>query len=264
MKYKLRLMKLIFLLLCVTFGRAKSAKEYVVNGENAKIGERPFQISLQEGSSHFCGGSIINKNYVLTASHCVSLLKDDAVSNIRIVAGTILHKKPGSVHKIEKIIMHEGYNPSDSYRNDIALIKVVEPFKFSVETRPVPLPKQHESTRPGSRATLSGWGYLHLNGGIPDILQKVNIVVADQNKCREAIDSAERGFTIYPTNICAFNPRRRQGQCSGDSGGPLTVDGKLVGVVSWSYKDSDCASTIYPGVYTRVAEYVDWINKNTQ
>lgn len=49
----------------------------------------------------------------------------------------------------------------------------------------------------------------------------------------------------------------------GDSGGPLTVDGKLTGVVSWSIKDPDCASTKYPGVYTRVSEFVDWIHKHT-
>lgn len=69
---------------------------------------------------------------------------------------------------------------------------------------------------------------------------------------------------IYPTHLCAYNPNLRRGHCSGDSGGPLTIGMKLIGIVSWSVKDPYCASTHFPNVYTRVSEYIDWIYENAQ
>ncbi|KAL0111983.1 hypothetical protein PUN28_013307 [Cardiocondyla obscurior] len=67
------------------------------------------------------------------------------------------------------------------------------------------------------------------------------------------------GYNVYSTQVCAYDPSVEKGSCHGDSGGPLTVGGKLVGLVSWA---NGCASTSYPTVYTRVVSYLDWIKVN--
>lgn len=60
-------------------------------------------------------------------------------------------------------------------------------------------------------------------------------------------------------HICGGVDEGGKGQCSGDSGGPLIHDNKQVGIVSWSIKP--CTVAPYPGVYCKVANYIDWIQK---
>ncbi|KDR18614.1 Kallikrein-14 [Zootermopsis nevadensis] len=87
-------------------------------------------------------------------------------------------------------------------------------------------------------------------------LQKVNITVYSDADCQSVHDN-----TVHDTNICAGVPEGGKGQCSGDSGGPLIANGHQVGIVSWSVKP--CTVAPYPGVYTEIAHYVDWIRENT-
>lgn len=91
------------------------------------------------------------------------------------------------------------------------------------------------------------------DGPIPANLQKVDYYIVSDTDC----DRYHNGG-IHPSHICAAIPEGGKGQCSGDSGGPLLVNGKQVGIVSWSVKP--CAIAPYPGVLTEVAYYIDWIN----
>ncbi|XP_031838671.1 chymotrypsin-2-like [Nomia melanderi] len=228
----------------------------IVNGENAKAGEIPYQVSLQnKGSSfHFCGGSVLNENYVITASHCVS---GKTASQIKVVAGTIDLSKPGSEHNVLKIIMHEKYNSLDSWINDIALLKVEKPFVKSKLISFVPLVSENDVVNPNEVATVSGWGRLRQGGPTTIHLQRVNILIANQEYC--TLMYKKHGYKIYDSHVCAYDPSVEKGSCNGDSGGPLMVKGKLVGLVSWAM---GCALTDYPTVYTRVASHLDWIKKN--
>ncbi|XP_003426198.1 mite allergen Der f 3-like [Nasonia vitripennis] len=240
-------------LLALSQGRLLNPR--IVNGIDAKQGEIPFQVSLQRYGSHFCGGSVLNENYVVTAAHCLQGSPPDGIS---IVVGTLEYKKPGQTREAVKITIHERFSPANSYSNDVALIKINTPFKFNKLVQPVPLPDLHTKIATNSTAVVSGWGRLGgANGGIPDTLKKAQIWVADPDYCREVMK--KQGMIIHPTQICANDPTTRRGQCNGDSGGPLIVNGKLTGIVSWSIKDPYCASTEYPGVYTRVPEFIDWI-----
>ncbi|KAF7396675.1 hypothetical protein HZH66_007537 [Vespula vulgaris] len=203
----------------------------IVNGVDAKPGEIPYQISLQMKLSnfHFCGGSILNKNYVITAAHCV-LTKSK--NNIQVVAGTnYLNDEKSSIHNVKNIIIHENYSPSDSWKNDIALLEVVEPFSETKLISFINLPTSHDVINANDRAVISGWGRLWMN------------------------------YNIHDSHICAYDPESPRGSCHGDSGGPLTVNGKLVGLVSWA---KACALTDYPTVYTRVSEFKDWIKTHTE
>ncbi|XP_011706676.1 PREDICTED: trypsin-1-like [Wasmannia auropunctata] len=231
----------------------------IVNGKDAKEGEIPYQVSIQRKNSnfHFCGGSILNDKYVITAAHCV---EHEYLKNIKVVAATINlnQNNSKSEHNVIKIIVHEGYHASQtSIVNDIALLKVQTPFIKSVTVRPIPLPPRGHVVKANDVAVVSGWGRLWKGGPTTTKLQRVNILIVGQDNCWNIY--ARKGLNIYPTHVCAHDSSANKGICFGDSGGPLTVDGKLVGLVSWSI---DCANTAYPGVYTRVVSYLDWIAAN--
>ncbi|XP_043277368.1 trypsin-1-like [Venturia canescens] len=225
----------------------------IVNGQDAQEGEFPYQVSLQTMRSfHFCGGSVLNKNYVLTAAHCVH---GKSPSEIKVIAGTTDLEDPQATHYAVKITVHAEYNKHDSWVNDIALIKVDTDFHYSKTVANVVLPIQGFSVPEDSIATVTGWGRLGQGGQSPTVLQRADILIASQQYCSKVYSNS--GLNIYSTHICARDPNVETGACNGDSGGPLTVDGQLAGIVSWS---RGCALTKYPTVYTRVAEYVDWIN----
>lgn len=230
--------------------------ERIVNGEDAQPGEIPYQVSLQtsDSSFHFCGGSVLNTNYVITAAHCV---EGKHAYEIKVVAGTIDYYKPGSSHAVQEIIVHEQYNPSDSWKNDIALLKVKTPFVKSAHLDFVPLPSEGDYAKGNSVAVVSGWGRLWSGGATTNKLQRVNIMIAEQKYCKDMYDKMY--YNIYETQVCAYDPISEKGSCNGDSGGPLTVDGKLAGLVSWA---RDCALVDYPTVYTRVTSYLSWIQQH--
>ncbi|XP_077256105.1 trypsin-1-like isoform X3 [Temnothorax americanus] len=229
----------------------------IVNGENAKVGEIPYQISLQDkySSFHFCGGSILSDKYVITAAHCV---EGKRANGIKVVAATInLTSQEKSQHEVERIVIHENYRPANSWLNDIALLEVKTPFVKSNKVGHVPLPPKGHTVKANDVAVVSGWGRLWQGGPTTTKLQRVNILIADQEYCRYMYSNM--GYNVYPTQVCAHHPETEKGSCHGDSGGPLTVGGKLVGLVSWA---NGCASTSYPTVYTRVVSYLDWIKAN--
>ncbi|XP_063983900.1 chymotrypsin-2-like [Diachasmimorpha longicaudata] len=227
----------------------------IVNGVDVGVGEIPYQVSLQQkgNSFHFCGGSILNKKYVITAAHCV---KGTSAASIKVVSATVKLSEPVTTHLVEKIIVHEKYDASDSWKNDIALLRVKGNFVVSSTLNFVPMPSPGMAVPADSPAIVSGWGNLRQGGPSPNHLQKAKILIADQKYCKKRYAP---GNTVHDTHICAHDPVEETGSCNGDSGGPLTVRGKLVGLVSWAM---GCAMTNYPTVYTRVPEFLDWIQEH--
>ncbi|OXU21822.1 hypothetical protein TSAR_003377 [Trichomalopsis sarcophagae] len=131
------------------------------------------QVSLQKDGSHFCGGSILNEIYVVTAAHCVRKSSPSAIS---IVVGTLEYRKPGQIRQGVKITMHEGFSPPNSFTNDVALIKISHPFEFNKLVQPVTLPDSHTKIDTNSTAVVSGWGRLGgATGGISNTLKKAQI-----------------------------------------------------------------------------------------
>ncbi|XP_034486952.1 chymotrypsin-2-like [Drosophila innubila] len=231
----------------------------VVNGTDARVENYPFVISLRGSTgSHSCGGSIISQQFVMTAAHCTDGRRPDQLS-VQYGVTDISAKGPNVVG-VKRIIQHEAYNPYNNYANDIALIQVAVPFEFDYKTvAPVQLPALNFATpqlAEGGAGELIGWGLNATGGKVQTTLQQVPLKVYSDEEC----SLRHRGATDPRYHICGGVDEGGKGQCSGDSGGPLLFNGQQVGIVSWSIKP--CAVAPYPGVYCRVASYIDWIQKN--
>ncbi|XP_012146828.2 trypsin-1 [Megachile rotundata] len=225
----------------------------IVGGEPATIYEAPYQVSLQYNGRHFCGGSIIAANWVLTAGHCVVY----SASSMTVRAGSTNVNSGGSVHHVQQVIRHNNYR-TDSHgipNNDVALFRVSEPFKFDNSRQPAKLYQGQSSSLAGKYGLITGWG--KTNSGTPTVLNKVRVPLLRKSEC----DSSYRNYGGIPAGqICAGFNAGGKDSCQGDSGGPLYVDGSLAGIVSWGY---GCGTPKYPGVYTDVATYRQWIRQNS-
>ncbi|XP_017786819.1 PREDICTED: trypsin-3-like, partial [Nicrophorus vespilloides] len=225
----------------------------IVNGTQAQPGEIPYIVSLSFYGSHLCGASILDSTHILTAAHCVESRPPNVFS---IHYGDlILNSSSKKIIKVKEIHVHPGYDPSKFYISDIAVLTLASEIPFDDNTQPVSLPEQSSKTPGNEEAVLAGWGLKSAQGDPAGSLQRVDIICYTDENCEAAI----AGNTNRQFHICAGVPGGRKGQCSGDSGGPLTVNGVQIGVVSWSFMP--CAMKGYPEVFARIANYVDWIKE---
>ncbi|XP_059474203.1 trypsin-1-like [Neocloeon triangulifer] len=226
----------------------------IIGGGNADQGEYPSQLTLQYLVWHICGASIISETFVLTASHCVDGLSA-AVLSVR--SGSV-NLSEGTRHQVTRVIMHENFDALDSFNNDIAILEVEPPFVYGPYVQPIALPNQGDEPAVGTAATVIGWGQIEDGGALSAELKELVVEIRDQKLCQTVYNGI--GYDVYPGQICADFPDGNIGACNGDSGGPLFVDGVVVGLVSWS---DGCAIPGYPTVYNRVAYYRNWITQQT-
>merc|ERR1711862_166636 len=146
---------------------------------------------------------------------------------------------------------------TNTISNDISLLKFEAPLTMNDFVQGIALPEAgHTAT---GDCIVSGWGTLSEGGATPDVLQKVAVPVVTDDECRDAYGASQ----IEDSMICAGVQAGGKDSCQGDSGGPFACDDTgsryLAGVVSWGY---GCARPNFPGVYTEVSYFVDWINTN--
>lgn len=146
--------------------------------------------------------------------------------------------------------------------NDIAVFKVKPLFNFDRTRRPIELFEEDAQAKAGAISVVTGWGCTQSQcKEYPDQLKKVTLPIISKSVCKKAYKKLVG--TIPEGQICAgYMGVGDRSSCTGDSGGPLTIGGKLAGIVSWSHED--CANPKYPAVYTEIAYYRDWIRKNTK
>ncbi|KAF2882710.1 hypothetical protein ILUMI_23443 [Ignelater luminosus] len=227
----------------------------VVNGTDAKEGEIPWIISLKYFGSHNCGGSIIDATHILTAAHCV---EGTSPSYLSIQYGVLKISSSNNIIQVTKVKVHESYSPWLNYANDVAVLTLSSPISFGDNVHPVALPQQGAKPPGGDTGVLAGWGYDKTGGGVMEHLQRVDLIIYTDEDC-----SSAHGTDVDSRyHLCGGVPEGGKGQCSGDSGGPLTHNGEQHGVVSWSVKP--CTIKGYPGVYARVVSYVDWIEQQVR
>lgn len=224
--------------------------EKIVGGVQAVKGEFPFIVSLKSSyGSHFCGGSLIKKNWVLTAAHCVEggYLKGVTIG---------LHNQADTVgvekFTVLQIVKHPGWD-TNTMDNDFALVQLSADSKFA----PIAL-NDKEITSVVDFVT-AGWGTTSEGGGVSKILMKVTVPFVNKETCSAAYDG------ITDSMLCAGYKEGGKDSCQGDSGGPLIVGSgasmKLAGVVSWG---EGCARPNKYGVYSKVNGALEWINKTAK
>lgn len=231
----------------------------IVGGTNAKPHSIPYQASIQKWSQHFCGGSILSNVWVLTAGHC----HYDDIENIRVIGGAHdLRKKNGNEQEREVAVFvkHEDY-PGGTEPNDIAIIKLAEPFDLNEYVQQIGLMSGGSATGKG---LASGWGTNVADDPNPKpypVLQKAVLEIHSFEKCHKLWP----GDSFTEKQICA-GPINSDvpAVCSGDSGGPIVItsDGNklLAGVASWA--SVPCGKA--PGVFTFVPSFIDWIQEQIE
>ncbi|XP_012271642.1 mite allergen Eur m 3 [Orussus abietinus] len=226
--------------------------------EDDRTPEVPYQVSLQlaRRSLHFCGGGALGDKWVITAAHCVDELVNN-VTLVKVVADTRDLRLPGSTHYVKRIIIHKDYDPTDSWRNDIALLELVEGFKDKGPLDYAKLPNPGQELLAGELAFSVGWSRPFKESNRLTRMQGIDVEIVSREDCAKSY--AVFGLGIYDTQICAYTPNHRKESCNGDSGGPLVANSELVGLVSWAY---GCGDRNFPTVYTRVSEYLTWIAAN--
>nr|XP_002709380.1 plasma kallikrein [Oryctolagus cuniculus] len=257
--YSLRLCKTENGSVCTTKINAR-----IVGGSNSSRGEWPWQVSLQvklAAQSHVCGGSIIGHQWVLTAAHCFDGLPFPEIWRIY---GGILYlsevTKETAFSQIKEIIIHPKYKISET-GHDIALIQLQAPLNDTDIQKPICLPSKDDTNAIYTNCWVTGWGFTKEKGEIQNILQKANIPLVTNEECQKSY----RDHAITKQMVCAGYKEGGKDACKGDSGGPLVCKHNniwlLVGITSWG---EGCARREQPGVYTKVAEYVDWILQKMQ
>ena len=235
----------------------------IVGGVGTDISAVPWQVSLQTaGGSHYCGGSILSADWILTASHCV-VQNGQLVAPGRIMAGSSLLSTPnaGQLVTAAEVIPAPGYVTPEQGK-DAALIRLATPLTLNGTTvraiRPVtPRVAATQVDAPNVLAKVSGWGTLTSGGQIPNQLQSVEVPIITLQQA-----SAAYGMQITPDQLPAgILGVGGKDSCQGDSGGPFVVpngnDFLLAGVVSWG---QGCALPDFPGLYARVSSFTGWMD----
>ncbi|CAG7815974.1 unnamed protein product [Allacma fusca] len=247
---------------------------FIVGGRDALPFEFPHVIALGWGANEtdlkfHCTGSLISENYVLTAAHCITSPKGEP-SFALIGDIALTPDKAGDyrqIVRIEKSIVHPNYKPPLTY-GDIALVKLSQEMPLSQYLLPVCLPQAGDKAGPNDSVEAAGFGLLGPGEPQTNVLQAVNLTYIKKNECLEFYDSAsdrERRFPegLAKSQICAGDKTDSgKDTCSGDSGGPLTINKDLrcvfylVGVTSFGAR---LCSYGQPAVYTNVFSYNPWI-----
>jgi hypothetical protein len=258
-------------LLFTTIALADTPQQRIVGGQEADPGEWPWQVALvrtgmDPGNGQFCGGTLIARDWVLTAAHCVD---SNAPATRDVVSGIhdLVTPDPNFQRRgVAEVIIHPGWDPGPN-DNDVALLRLASPIDArpgSGTTLPIafaPRAASNIGDLAGVMTTVTGWGNRAANppGGsdFPAALHEVEVPVITNAACNTAY-----GGSITDNMLCAGFDTGGKDSCQGDSGGPLVYDSGggnwvLVGVVSFGI---GCADADYPGVYARVSRYADWIS----
>ncbi|KAF2904864.1 hypothetical protein ILUMI_01311, partial [Ignelater luminosus] len=190
----------------------------VVGGKAAAFGEFPWQVLVRESTwlglftKNKCGGVLISNRYVMTAAHCqpgflaslVAVLGEHDISGEREV-------KRSLSRNVKRVVVHRQYDAA-TFENDLALLELEHPVQFDEHIVPICLPREGEDFT-GRMATVTGWGRLKYGGGIPSILQEVQVPIMENQVCQEMFRTAGHNKKILESFLCAGYANGQKDSC---------------------------------------------------
>lgn len=238
----------------------------IVAGTKAKLAEFPHMALIGYGSpvsGWHCGGSIIAEKAILSAAHCIAH-PDGEASAVRVGIVNQMDTATMQEIKITQIISHPEYKSQVKY-NDIAIFKLASPITFNPNVRPACL--NTDSNLAWDKAIVIGFGQTASDGPVSDHLMKVMLSNYGREECKKAYsDNSGMPQGLIDSQFCAGEVAGGKDSCQGDSGGAIQVVLKepycmysVIGVVSFGKL---CAFANSPGIYTKVASYIPWIEQN--
>ncbi|XP_012864949.1 PREDICTED: transmembrane protease serine 13 [Dipodomys ordii] len=229
----------------------------IVGGALASESKWPWQVSLHFGTTHICGGTLIDAQWVLTAAHCFFVTRERIMEGWKVYAGTRNLRQLPEAASISQIIINGNYtDEQDDY--DIALVRLSKPLTLSAHIHPACLPMHGQTFSLNETCWITGFGKTkETDEKTSPVLREVQVNLIDFKKCNDYLvyDSY-----LTPRMMCAGDLRGGRDSCQGDSGGPLVCEQSnrwyLAGVTSWG---TGCGQKNKPGVYTKVTEVLPWI-----
>lgn len=253
----------------------------IVNGQNAAHINFPFVVSIEvflQYSSEWsstCGGSIVNKETILTACHCVTA--DEKIhgnikymadpKTLRVVAGTSFwaeNTPTKQVSNVQRLVTHPKcknfYQFDKSFMNDVALVYLSKPLSYNEQVGPLPLPSTsmpealrflRQLAHERAVCTIVGWGRtVESDPAQAQSLQSASVYLLTPDECRHRFctmvyDHCETDFESH-AQICVASPT--SSDCYGDSGGPLICNGVVVGTTSYGDRCLPNLPTVYQGL----------------
>ncbi|XP_065787000.1 ovochymase-1 [Muntiacus reevesi] len=242
---------------------------------NSTVGGHPWQVSLKLGGHHFCGGSLIQDDLVVTTAHCLISLNEKQIKSLTVTAGEYnLFQKDKEEQNIpvSKIIIHPEYNRLGYMSFNIALLYLKLKVKFGTTVQPICIPHRGDKFEEGILCMASGWGKTSETSEYSNILQEVEVPIMDDRTCGTLL----RGMNLPPLGrdvLCAGFPDGAKDACQRDSGGPLVCrrdDGAwvLAGITSWAvgctrvwnpFRNKQRKAS--PGIFSKVFVLMDFITQ---
>ncbi|XP_028330018.1 hepatocyte growth factor activator isoform X2 [Gouania willdenowi] len=242
--------------------RLSGPRGRILGGNSALPGTHPWMAAIYIKETDFCSGSLISNCWIISAAHC--FLRSPLKSQIRVVLGQ--HRFNVSDHNtrtfgVEDYFLYTKFSVFNPILHDIVLIKLKKQdgrcVKKSPFIRPICLPDKSMKFPDGFCCSISGWGHMSDKAKGYSSLQEGGVRLVNHDHCRKP---EVYGNHVSKDMICA-GLNGCVDACQGDSGGPLACPKDdvnfLYGIISWG---DGCGQPGKPGVYTKVVNYIDWIN----
>ncbi|CAK1543408.1 unnamed protein product [Leptosia nina] len=230
----------------------------IVGGMETSICMYPYNVAISRNGKHWCGGSIIDEQWVLTAGHCMEAAHDGDKKKLQpfiVRAGSSFHNRGGYQARVNKVFFPKDYSPGNA-DFDYSLLRLDRPMPIGRNIAVLNLPSKDYIIKTDDILIVTGWGSTDESGygHIPERLRFVPVPVMKIEECQKAYR-----FYITPRMICAGYATGGKDACNHDSGGPAVRDGVLLGIVSFGGKQ--CGDPHSPGVYSRVTQITEWVEK---